>query len=276
MEVFLEQVGIQLNYTRELLIVALILGRTMPMVYLTPFLAGQVAPTEVKIGFGLLLAVLLWPAARGAVEGDIPFTAIGFFFLMLKEVFVGFVIGFLNSHIFLAMEMAGRIIDTARGVSMSEVQVPHSKQRATITGNLYYQLFLVIFLIAGAHHIFFEAYFNGFVAIPLDQFLASPAGMEPFIDFVILKTAEILMVAVMISAPILAATFITDLVFGILNRVAPQLNAYFMSMPVKALGGVIMILVGFSTVLARFELDIQWLLVSTTQGIELLSSGMEP
>ena len=52
MEVFLEQVGIQLNYTRELLIVALILGRTMPMVYLTPFLAGQIAPTEVKIGFG--------------------------------------------------------------------------------------------------------------------------------------------------------------------------------------------------------------------------------
>ena len=49
-----------------------------------------------------------------------------------------------------------------------------------------------------------------------------------------------------------------------------------MSMPVKALGGVIMILVGFSTVLARFEMDIQWLLVSTTQGIELLSSGMEP
>ena len=53
MEVFLEQVGIQLNYTRELLIVALILGRTMPMVYLTPFLAGQIAPTEVKIGFEL-------------------------------------------------------------------------------------------------------------------------------------------------------------------------------------------------------------------------------
>ena len=146
MEVFLEQVGIQLNYTRELLIVALILGRTMPMVYLTPFLAGQIAPTEVKIGFGLLLTILLWPAARGAIDGaEIPFTAIGFFFLMLKEVFVGFVIGFLNSHIFLAMDMAGRIIDTARGVSMSEVQVPHSKQRATITGNLYYQLFWSFF-----------------------------------------------------------------------------------------------------------------------------------
>ena len=276
MEVFLEQVGIQLNYTKELLIIALILGRTMPMVYLTPFLAGQIAPTEVKIGFGLMIAVLLWPAARGAVEGDIPFSAIGFFFLMLKEVFVGFVIGFLNSHIFLAMDMAGRIIDTARGVSMSEVQVPHSKQRATITGNLYYQLFLVIFLIAGAHHIFFEAYFNSFIAIPLDQFIAGPATIEPFIDFVIAKTAEILMVAVMISAPILAATFITDLVFGILNRVAPQLNAYFMSMPVKALGGVIMILVGFTTVLTRFESDIQWLLISTTQGIEHLSSGIDP
>ena len=100
---------------------------------------------------------------------------------MLKEVFVGFVIGFLNSHIFLAMDMAGRIIDTARGVSMSEVQVPHSKQRATITGNLYYQLFLVIFLLAGAHHIFLRLTSTASLLSLSTNFSPHPQGWSPLL-----------------------------------------------------------------------------------------------
>ena len=76
---------------------------------------------------------------------------------MLKEVFVGSIS--FSTVTYLAMDR--RIIDTARGVSMSEVQVPHSKQRATIT-NL--TPALVIFT-SRRHYIFFEAYFNSFVAI---------------------------------------------------------------------------------------------------------------
>ena len=275
MEQLLALVGEKLNYTQELLMVALILGRTMPMIMLTPFLGGQVMPTEVKMGLGVLLTVLIWPTATMAISGSVPFTAVGFFFLMLKEAFIGMAIGFMNSHIFYAMDMAGRLIDTVRGTSMSEVMVTHSKQRATPTGSMYYQLLLVIFFILGGHHVFLEGYFMSFASIPINETLAIGAGFEPFVNYMVRMTANILVIAVTLAAPVIAATFITDVVFGILNRVAPQLNAYFMSMPVKALGGVVIIFISLGAIVGNFEVYSEWAVVATRDTINYLAATMD-
>ncbi len=270
MEVFLQQVGLNLDYTRELLIVALILGRTMPMIYLTPYFAGQLAPPEIKMGLGVLFTIIVWPTAREAISADVPYTAGAFFLLMLKEIFIGFSIGFVNGHCFFAMEVAGRIIDTVRGTSMSEVQVPHSKQRSTSTGSLYFQLFLVILISLNGHHIFLDAYFLSFQSMPLNESIGLNA-MVPFVDYIVHLTSDILLIGTTLAAPIMAATFITDIVFGILNRVAPQLNAYFMSMPVKALGGVIIILVALYAIADRFEHYTSVAMVQTRDVIHHLS-----
>jgi len=270
MEVFLQQLGLSLNYTRELLVVALILGRTMPMIMLTPYFAGKIAPNEVKMGLGVLITILVWPTARASITADIPYTAGMFFLLMSKEVFIGFCLGFVNGHCFFAMEVAGRMIDTVRGTSMSEVQVPHSKQRATPIGSLYYQLFLIILVGLNGHHIFLNSFFFSFEAMPLNEGIALTA-MPPFLDFMVRLTAEILLIGTTLAAPIIAATFITDIVFGILNRVAPQLNAYFMSMPVKAIGGVIVIFIALYAIAGRFEYYVEISLTAAKDAITLLS-----
>jgi flagellar biosynthetic protein FliR len=88
-------------------------------------------------------------------------------------------------------------------------------------------------------------------------------------------TANILLVAVTLAAPVIAATFITDVVFGILNRVAPQLNAYFMSMPVKALGGVVIIFISFGAIVGNFEVYSEWAVVATRSTIEYLAATMD-
>ena len=270
MEVFLHQLGISLNYTQELLVVALILGRTMPMILLTPYFAGKIAPNEVKMGLGVLVAILVWPTARASISADIPYTAGMFFLLMSKEVFVGFCLGFVNGHCFYAMEVAGRMIDTVRGTSMSEVQVPHSKERATPVGSLYYQLFLIILVGLNGHHIFLNAYFFSFESMPLNEGIAL-TSMTPFVNFMVRLTADILVIGTTLAAPVIAATFITDIVFGILNRVAPQLNAYFMSMPVKAIGGVIVIFIALYAIAGRFEYYAEIALVAAEDAIKLLS-----
>ena len=77
------------------------------------------------------------------------------------------------------MEVAGRIIDTVRGTSMSEVQVPHSKQRSTSTGSLYFQLFLVILISLNGHHIFLDAYFLSFQSMPLNESIGLTVRKDP-------------------------------------------------------------------------------------------------
>jgi len=271
MQEFLRQAGVALNYQREMLIAALILIRTMPVVMLTPWLAGKLAPNEVKMGLGALLTILIWPLARDTVGDDLPLTAGPFLMLMIKEVFVGLVIGYVAAHVFWTVEMAGRLIDTVRGASMSEVMVPESGTRATPIGDMFYQLLIIIFLAMDGHHIFFNAYFYSFQKIPLSRGIPLGPEMGPFIDYTIQLTGQLLLVAVLLAAPIVAATFITDVVFGILNRVAPQLNAYFMSMPVKAMAGVILILVAMEPFIARLQDFVVWSLSSIERTIEFLT-----
>jgi flagellar biosynthetic protein FliR len=271
MELLLKQISVWLNYTQELLILALVLARTMPMVVQTPFLGGKLAPTEVKIGLGLLFTVVLWPVARGALHAPLPTTPIPFLLLMGKEIFVGLALGFVNSLAFSIMEMAGRWIDTARGSSLAEVMEPHSGQRSTPFGDLYYQLFLVVFVGLGAHAVFFEAFFYSFASIPLNVGLPSPDKMGLLADYVTRLTADVLLASVLLSAPVLAAVLVTDVVFGILNRVAPQLNAYFMSMPVKAMAGVILVIVVLDALVTRLGSWALWSLRGVERTLELLA-----
>ena len=64
MDAIFQQLGFALNYTQELLIVALMLARTVTMIQLTPFFGGKIVPFQIKMGLSVLLVVLMWPTAR--------------------------------------------------------------------------------------------------------------------------------------------------------------------------------------------------------------------
>ncbi len=251
MQELIDALGMKFSYFRELLLLGLVLARIMPMVFISPFMAGQQAPPETKMSIGLLLTLLVWPLAHDSLTGEIPIYALPFLLVMLKETLIGFCIGFANAHIFYAMETAGRFIDTARGAAQGELMVPSTRQRATAIGTLYSQLLLVFFVTVGGHHIFIDTFFRSFAAIPLNASIDLTPGLSPVAHYAIQTCTEVLLIAVILSAPAVAATFITDLVFGILNRVAPQLNAYFLAMPVKAAGAVALIMVSMAPFIER-------------------------
>lgn len=272
MDEVLRRLGLALTHTQELLVVALIMARCVTMITLTPFFGGNIVPMQVKMGLSVVLTILVWPLARSMFDAsEIPFGAFPFMVLMLKEVLIGFIIGFINAHIFFVMDMAGRLIDTARGVSMSEVQDPHSKKRVTPTGDLYTQLFLLIFVAVQGHHLFLEGFFYSFERMPVTKNLAwANPSLQQLFELVIRSTADVWEISVVLATPIVAATFITDVVFGVLNRVAPQLNAYFMSMPVKAYGGIIMIFVSIDAIAVRMQDWVLWTLVKVQEVVSLL------
>ncbi len=269
MQTLFNYFGLQFDYTREMLVMGLILARTIPMAFLAPFMAGQQAPPEIKMGLGVLFAILIWPIVSPSMRG-IPMHAFPVLLLMFKETMVGFSLGFVASLLFSAMETAGRFIDTARGAAMSEVLVPTSRSRATPIGTMYSQLLLVFFVCLGGHHIFLENFFQSFVALPLDASIDLTPGLSAFPTFMVRICSDVLGIAVILSAPAIAATFITDLVFGILNRVAPQLNAYFMAMPVKAMAAHILVMVSLRPFAERMDYYSLQTLNQARQVVQLL------
>ncbi|HEY3354077.1 MAG TPA: flagellar biosynthetic protein FliR [Polyangia bacterium] len=233
-----------LDLSAILLVGALAGARVIPLVLLAPFLGGKLVPAPAKIGLAGALALLVYPHVAPRVPELGPLLVL---LLFAKELLVGVALGLCVSLVFHAAEAAGRLVDLARGASMSEALVPQSGTRASPTGDLYLQLAVVLFLAGGGHRLVLAALAHSYAVVPVVAFpgahgLAALAGA--FIDL----TAGLLTVALGLAAPVLIATVLTDLALGLTNRVAPQLNAYVLGMPAKALVGAAVLLLGLSVV----------------------------
>lgn len=243
MDEALHNLGIKLDLTRAMLTFALILTRILTVVTIAPFLGGKQAPPEVKMGIGIAFAVVLMPVVANFQTGPIPIDPIGFFLMVVKEAFVGFLLGFVASELFYAVDMAGKIVDMVRGTNQIQLMVPQLGERSSAYGDLNYQLLLVIFLGINGHHVFIAAMFESFRVVPLDAFPTMSLGLWPLVELFIRYSADIFTIGVTLAAPVAIACLIVELGFGLLNRVAPQINAYFMAMPAKVFVGSLMYLV---------------------------------
>ncbi len=243
----------KLDMTTALYGGALIMTRLMIIVYMVPFLGGSAIPNEVKIGLGLLLTVIAYPAAVSGLAEPISTHVFVIIPLMFKEMFVGLVIGFICAEVFYGVSMAGKMLDQARQMTMSQMHIPEDRQQSTETGLIAHQLMLMAILISGGHRIFLMGVFESFRSIPITSYLNADLGIWPLAETIIKQSGDLWVVALALVSPGIFACFLTDLVFGLLNRVAPQINAYFMSMALKGTVGMVMFLLAIHMFADRLE-----------------------
>lgn len=251
MDELLRELGARGELSQGLLVVTLIVMRCIPIIFQTPFLGGKLVPMETRMGLSVGLSALVYPFAKGAMAGPIETNPMVFIVLMMKELFLGFLIGFVATEIFIAMEIGGRALDVMRGSNMAEVQVPELQLRVSPMGMFGFQLLLVLFCALGGHTHFIESVAESFRIVPIDAWPTVAIGMEELVGMVMRYTASLFSVAFALVFPGLFAAFLVDIVFGMFNRVAPQLNAYFMAMGIKALGGIAMFMFALSLMSAE-------------------------
>jgi flagellar biosynthesis protein FliR len=237
------------DLSTALLLLALCAARVIPVLVLAPFLGGKLVPSTVKVGLAAAVALLIWPQAlRGVALPQLG--TVHVVLLLAKEAFVGVALGLCAALVFLAAEAAGRLIDVARGANLAESLVPQSGTRASPLADLYLQLAVVVFLAMGGHRLFLAALARSYEVIPVSAF-PSAAGLGALALATIAMTGQMLLVAVGLATPVLLAVVLTDLALGLVNRVAPQLNAFVLGMPAKALVGAVLVLVTLSLVVSE-------------------------
>ncbi len=224
-----------LDLERWLVALGLGAARTVPVTWMIPAFGGPGVAAPVRLGFGLALSLLCLPRIAGHVPvGSGPAM---WLLLLAREVAVGVSIGFLGSCIFRAVEAAGRITDTLRGASMSEVISPVSEGRSSPLGEMGLLLTVVIFAELGGFAQLATAIGRSYDAVPIAP-RAVPAQLGALAVLVTTSSAQILESALGLAAPAIVALLLADLVLGAICRVAPQVPVYFVGMPLKALAGV--------------------------------------
>lgn len=244
------ELGIQTGFTQVMLAFALLLTRVLPVIILTPFLGGETVPNEVRIGLGLMIGLVLYPAIITQVQ-NVPISAVLFVALMLKELFLGLTMAFTVGLVFDAAQVAGNLVDTLSGTNMAQVMVPQIQQQVSLFSNLQLQLTTVVFLTLGGHHVIIQTFGESLTLIPLDQYPRFSHGTWPFFEAVLRMFGDLLRISIALASPVLLATFLTDLALGMINRVAPQVQVYFVSMQIKPAVTILIMFTSIHLVLDR-------------------------
>lgn len=257
MEAIFRELGLKADLANMMLIGTLLVMRVIPILFQTPFLGGKLLPAEVRIGLSMGLSVLVYPYAVASMSGEVDLNWLAYIVLMFKELFIGFVIGFVASELFYAMEIGGRALDVMRGSNMAEVQVPELQLRVSPIGQFNFQLLLVVFCALNGHAFFIESVVESFRIVPVDGWPQMRSGFTEIVETILHYTTSLFAIAFALVFPGMFASFVVDIVFGMFNRIAPQLNAYFMAMGVKAMAGLAMFMFAMSLMVGQLAFRLE-------------------
>jgi flagellar biosynthetic protein FliR len=225
----------------------LVLLRWFAIVQLCPFFGGRLVPGPVKMGLAFLMAWFCLPSVSQQIASPLGMSVLGWWAAALHELTLGLLIGFGSSLVFLAATMAGQFLDTARGSLTASMLVPQLQIQSTLLGDLYFQLFIVIYLLAGGHIFFVGAVLDSFQLFP-------PTGGLPAAALVhssfLSMTVSMFGIMVKVVAPALLVVLLTDIILGVANRMAPQLDVFFMGLGLKPALALAVVALSLSTLAA--------------------------
>jgi type III secretion protein T len=228
-------------------LIFLVVGRIVPIIAMAPFFGAKVLPHPVKVVLSICLMVMVLPKVVNQVTEPLAFNTT-LIFLMIKELFIGTLLGFFVSLPFLIVSSSGTIIDHQRGAASLMVNDPTIQNQASPIGQLFNLILIVLFFNFGGPFYVIDTVLSSYDLVPPDKFL-SPIFFSP--ESPITKKVESTMhdfVATMLqfAMPGLLVILMTDTFLGIINRLAPQVQITFLGMGLKSWLAIFIVCIGWS------------------------------
>ncbi|GAA0778091.1 type III secretion system export apparatus subunit SctT [Brevundimonas sp. 3P9-tot-E] len=221
------------------ILVAVSTTRVATTFLLMPLLSPQTVPAMVRNSIFLVFGLAVLTMQPQVAQMTLPTAQ--WILLFGKEALVGVVIGFFFATMLWAFEAAGQIIDTKVGATMAQVVDPLSGHQTSLNGEFLGRLANFVFMFSGGLLLL--------VGTILDSFVIWPIGsLTPVLTMSSLSLFEgeftrLMTLAVLFASPVLVVLFVTDGALGLVNRYAPQLNVFSLSLSIKAWLATLIILI---------------------------------
>lgn len=231
-----------------LLAMGLTMPRAMGIVTVIPIFTQVGITGLLRTGFVVAIALPLMPYTLDAMEqfgqlGIGHITAV-----VLKEGFIGLIIGFIFGLPFWGVQSAGDIADFQRGLMGANIGDPSQTSEASITATFLILIMITLFLVAGGMQVIVETLYRSYLIWPL---LDLTPTMSLDSGALFLEALDgVMRLAFVVGGPVIIAMFLGDAVLAAITRFAPQLNVFVLSMGVKSA-----IFVAFMPLYAVFILD---------------------
>ena len=213
-----------------LLTLLLVSVRAVAFLMLAPPFASRSVNGRVKAMLALALALPLAgdPRLRAQVPAAEPAALAT---AVVQQVLVGAALGFFCALVFAAVQAAGDMIDLFGGFQMASAYDPLSQNQTAIFGKLYNWTATALLVLSGGHLLVLKGFLRTYEVLPLNAGIS----LDTLVEVLTTGVAELMLSALQIAAPLVAVLFIADIGLGLLSRIAPALNVFAMSFPLKIL-----------------------------------------
>jgi type III secretion protein T len=210
-----------------------------------PLMTSDIVPSMIRNVLIAAIALNVFPIVSATIDTK-AISVISLPGIITKEIFIGVLIGFTFGMMFWAIEMAGQIVDTKIGSTTAQIVDPLQGHQTSLTGSMLGRFAGWLFVASGGLLIFLDVLLTSYTVWPVAQMLP-PLKIEGS-EFIIGRSKELLVLALLLAAPALVLMTLIDLGLGLMNRFAQQLNVFQLSMPIKAAISIWVILLMLATV----------------------------
>lgn len=219
----------------EIFGVLLVFVRVGAAMMLLPGIAEPYVSARVRLLLALLLSLLVAPVLSSALPA-LPDSPVTLALLILGEVAIGLFIGTVTRFFIAALTTAGMMIAYMSALANALINDPSAAQQGSIAGSFLTIVALLVIFALDLHHLMLRALVDSYG-------LFEPGRALPFGDFsemISRVVAETFLLSMQIAAPFVAVAIIFYLGLGMLSRLMPQVQIFFVAMPLQITLGLIL------------------------------------
>ncbi len=214
----------------------LIALRVSGIIFTAPIFNMRAIPNRAKLLLTILITYILFfmvPNVDAALNDNLMMLAV----VGLKEMMVGIIIGFAMNFVFYGISFAGLLLGYDMGLMIAQMFDPTTDSQSNIVGQALLIIGILVFVVMNGQHFVVQSIGYSFKIIPVGFYPVNEAVFKLLGKY----SAGIFILAIKISSPILVSFFLVDVGAGIIARVIPQMNVFFVVQPLKIELGLVLI-----------------------------------
>jgi flagellar biosynthetic protein FliR len=225
----------------------LVFARVGAMVMLLPGLGESNIPVRIKLAIALMLTLIIVPLHRADYHVNLDALS-ALLVMMIYEILIGIVLGATARVTLSALQVSGAVIAQQLGLGFVTSVDPTQGQQGVVIGNFLTMLGITMLFATDSHHLVIAALNDSYS-------IFSPGEVMPSGDVAALATrafAAAFKIGMQLSAPFLVFGLVFNMGLGVLARLMPQMQVYFVGVPLSILAGFLIFAVVLAAMMGSF------------------------
>ncbi|MBC7563850.1 MAG: flagellar biosynthetic protein FliR [Gemmatimonadaceae bacterium] len=208
----------------------LLVARIGGLVLIAPIFAAKAVPMKLRTALLVIFSLVLLPVARAHAEVAPVLTPL----TMLSETIIGFGLGLGSAIVIAGASAAGDMVSVQMGLAGASVLDPMTNIQVPVMGQFMTAFATLLLFASGGHLVMLSGLGDSLDVLPIGSVPDLGAGLLAMSKL----GGQVLMFGVMFSAPVMAATMLTNVALAILTRAAPQLQIITVAFPLQIMAGL--------------------------------------